>query len=154
MSENDYKPNYEKQEIYARNKKRLKRAMASKFYYEAVFIEYAILEDRTESILRLAGVSTVKNNGDPIGLAAKLNKIRDNKAYQVPYIKKRLTNDLIEEVRDWKKIRDQLIHDLMNSNVKETELEAIATNGKKLTDVFGNKVKSVKNYFIKTGGSK
>ena len=39
-------PNYEKQEIYKSIKANLKKAMTSGFYYQAIFIEYAIVEDR------------------------------------------------------------------------------------------------------------
>lgn len=34
---------------------RLKKAMAAQFYLEAIFIEYAVMEDRLESILRQIG---------------------------------------------------------------------------------------------------
>ncbi len=44
---------YEKQELYARLKGKLKRALAAEFWYEACMIEYAIIEDRTSSILKL-----------------------------------------------------------------------------------------------------
>ena len=35
---------------------RLKKAMAAQFFLEAIFIEYAVMEDRLESILRHSGV--------------------------------------------------------------------------------------------------
>ena len=43
-----------KYENYKEQFKRLNRALANGFNLEAMFIEYAILEDRTESILRHA----------------------------------------------------------------------------------------------------
>ena len=36
--------------------KRLNKALANGFNLEAMFIEYAIMEDRTESVLRHAGL--------------------------------------------------------------------------------------------------
>ena len=44
--------NMQKYENYKEQFKRLNRALASGFSLEAIFISYAILEDRTESILR------------------------------------------------------------------------------------------------------
>ena len=40
--------NIEKKEKYSNLMSRLKRATDNEYYYEAIFIEYAILEDRTE----------------------------------------------------------------------------------------------------------
>jgi hypothetical protein len=41
--------NMQKYENYKEQMNRLKKAMANAFYLEALFIEYAIMEDRTES---------------------------------------------------------------------------------------------------------
>ena len=139
----------EKQQEYAKKKIKLKKALQSKFFFEAIFIEYAIFEDRAESVLFSAGIKTTNKQGNPLGLSAKLNKIKDRETFQKKYIKKRLSNDLIEEIRVWKEIRDGLIHDLMNSQLREDELESTAIKGKELMDKFDSGVKSVKNYFIK-----
>ena len=48
--------NTQKYENYREQFNRLKRALTSKFYLEAIFIEYTIIEDRTESILHHAGM--------------------------------------------------------------------------------------------------
>lgn len=53
---------------------RLKKAMANRFLLEALFIEYAVIEDRTESILRHAGVFNPEKHDT---LARKLNRISD-----------------------------------------------------------------------------
>ena len=45
-----------KQHKYSEMMTKLKRATYEEYYYEAIFIEYAILEDRTESILKHANV--------------------------------------------------------------------------------------------------
>ena len=52
--ENEVISNQQKYENYRDQFKRLNKAVASGFNLEAVFIEYAIIEDRTESILRHA----------------------------------------------------------------------------------------------------
>lgn len=47
--------NQQKNEDYREQQMRLDRALKEQFYLEAIFIEYAILEDRLEAILRHAG---------------------------------------------------------------------------------------------------
>ena len=66
--------NIEKKEKYSNLMSRLKRATDNEYYYEAIFIEYAILEDRTESLLKHAGKKFQENNGNPFKISKKLNK--------------------------------------------------------------------------------
>ncbi len=47
--------NMQKYENYREQMGRLKRAIREHFYLEAIFIEYAILEDRLEAVFRHAG---------------------------------------------------------------------------------------------------
>ena len=47
--------NQQKYENYTEQFRRLNKALANGFNLEAMFIAYAIMEDRTESILRHAG---------------------------------------------------------------------------------------------------
>ena len=47
--------NIQKYENYREQFIRLKKALDLKFFLEAIFIEYTIIEDRTESISRHAG---------------------------------------------------------------------------------------------------
>ena len=54
MAEKTLSDNLQKHENYREQFVRLKKALTSKFYLEAIFIEYSIIEDRTESILRHA----------------------------------------------------------------------------------------------------
>lgn len=48
----DQADNYLKYENYKEQNERLTRALKNHFYLEAIFIEYSILEYRTEAILR------------------------------------------------------------------------------------------------------
>ena len=47
--------NNQKYNNYREQFKRLDRSLKNEFYLEALFIEYAIIEDRTESVLKHAG---------------------------------------------------------------------------------------------------
>ena len=86
--------NIEKKEKYSNLMSRLKRATDNEYYYEAIFIEYAILEDRTESLLKHAGKKFQENNGNPFKISKKLNKLKSEKEFQTSYIRKHLTEEL------------------------------------------------------------
>lgn len=66
--------NWLKHSNYSEQMGRLKKAMAYRFYLEALFIEYAVIEDRTESILRHAGVFNPEKHDK---LWKKLNRIEE-----------------------------------------------------------------------------
>lgn len=139
----------EKRNQYAILMSKLKKAVYNEFYYEAVFIEYAILEDRTESVLKHAGVTYQKNNGYSLEISKKLNKIKSNKIFQDKYIKKHITDELIDNITEWKNNRDKLIHALVKNNYDYDELKRIALTGECLVYRFTNKSKLVNNYLDK-----
>ena len=56
----DQPDNQQKYENYRAQSRRLASALRSGFYLEAVFIEYAIIEDRLESALTHAGAFNPK----------------------------------------------------------------------------------------------
>ena len=109
-----------KQEQYARQKVRLKQALKHSFFYEAVWIEYAMFEDRTTSIIKHLNHRTTNRRGNPLKLSEKLNMINDDPTFQESYIKKRLPRELIEQIRLWKEKRDQLVHDLIVEQIDDT----------------------------------
>ncbi len=132
-------------DAYASQKMRLKRALASGFYFEAIVIEYAIFEDRSESALRHAGLKTTDSKGYPKSLNNKLNIINDSKQFQDSFSKKRLSRELIEQIRTWKEQRDDIIHKLMKMAPDIDKVEKVARDGNDLVILFDNKVKSVNN---------
>ena len=76
MSEIKLSPNIQKQLNYREQFKRLDKALNNNFYLEALFIEYAIMEDRTESILRYEGNEIKVKEGSFISINRKLDKIK------------------------------------------------------------------------------
>ena len=52
----DLAENMQKYENYRDMNVRLKRALKGGFYLEAVFIEYGIIEDRLDSVLRYGAI--------------------------------------------------------------------------------------------------
>lgn len=141
-----------KYEAYKSMKKNLMKAMKAEFYYQAIFIEYAIIEDRCESVLRHAGVKTTeknKNGEQIISLEKKLNKMEKNPMFAIPYVRKRITLDLISDIRNWKKERNDLVHDLAKIPYNPESLKDIAVKGVIIINTLDNKVKSVNRYHDK-----
>lgn len=92
-------PNYEKQATYAERKTQLKKAMKSGFYFESIFLEYAIMEDRTESVLRHAGgIKLVNSRNQPLKLSEKITRIRSGKSFAEIFVRQRLTLELLDRV--------------------------------------------------------
>lgn len=139
----------EKYEAYKAMKNSLSRAMRAGFYYEAIFIEYAILEDRCLSCLEHAGMKCVDKRGWEIKLSTKLNKMRSGRAFANPYVRKRITQELIGEVDAWKRERDRLIHALARVRYDDASVRDVAERGQELVRVVDNKVRSVNRYFLR-----
>ena len=122
--------NIQKYENYRAQFKRLNRAMKEQFYLEAIFIVYAILEDRTESILRYEG-NDIKPKGDrKPGIAQKLSKIRTIARGKKSLPNKYFSDELIDRIITWKNNRDRMIHALLKQQLSTEELARIAEEGK------------------------
>lgn len=143
--------NMEKYEAYRSMMINLSKAMRLGFYYEAIFIEYAVIEDRCASALRHAGVKYKDSKEREIKLSQKLDKMRSHRAFVIPYVRKRITLELLDQITDWKRERDSLIHALARISYNPESVKAIAENGQELVRILDNKVKSVNSYYKKIG---
>jgi len=127
---NNIVSNYQKYENYKEQAVRLKKAINSKFYLEALFIEYAIIEDRFESALRHSGV--IIGGGKYVGLNRKLSKMeavaREKKSLANKYFKP----ELFESVKLWKEERNRLMHALMKQSLTTEELQNLSEKGQLL----------------------
>lgn len=122
--------NVEKQNNYRVQFDRLKKAMANAFYLEAVFIEYAIMEDRTESILSYEGNEIVpKNDREHISFARKKNKIQKLSERKGSIIGKYFSDDFLDQVFDWVNGRNAIIHALLKKKITDEELLEFAMQG-------------------------
>lgn len=128
--------NAQKHENYREQFNRLKRALASEFYLEAIFIEYTIIEDRTESILRHAGkwdAYIKKLKGRAPTLNSKTNYIKIQSDSGDKLLKKYFSDSLLEEILVWKEERNRLIHALLKQTLTTEEVSEIAHTGERLT---------------------
>lgn len=131
--------NYKKNEKYSDLMEKLKKSVEQEFYYESIFIIYAVLEDRTESILKHANIEIKKDNNRSLTLNEKLNKISKENIFEQEYIKKHLSEDLIKQIHNWKNKRNVLIHDLVNVEYNNEEIKELAIEGYNLLKIINNK---------------
>jgi len=137
--------NYEKRDRYALLNENLDKALKNEFYYEAIFIEHAILEDRIESLLRHAKIVYPGK----ILLGAKMNYVDNEDVFKDEYVLKHIDKSLMQEVRDWKKMRNDLVHDLVNCSYDDEDVKDVALVGKDVIRKFAGKSTLVNKYFDK-----
>ena len=129
--------NQQKYENYHEQCKRLNRALASGFNLEALFIEYALMEDRTESVLKHAGMwdayikSRKGRNGNIDSKLRYIMKLAENKSC---LLHKFFADDLLQQILDWKDERNRLIHALLKQEFAHNEITNLAVRGKELSD--------------------
>ena len=103
-----------------------------------MFIEYAILEDRTESILR-HGVYwdsyLKKRKGKDPTISTKISYIQGKANADDKLLSKYFSDDLLDRVLAWKDERNRLIHALLKQQLTNDDVIAIATDGNELVRI-------------------
>ena len=139
----DKTENQLKYENYREQFKRLNSAMNNGFNLEAMFIEYAILEDRTESILRHAEKweAYLKKRGKygPT-LSSKIEYIQKQmESNRKDLLNRYFSVELLKMILDWKESRNRLIHALLKQQLEHNEISELAAEGKLLVDELRNR---------------
>lgn len=127
--------NQQKYENYREQFRRLNQALNSGFNLEAIFIEYAIMEDRTESILRHAALweAYVKSRkGHEPALATKIGYIQKAAENKKSVLHKFFSDELLSEILHWKDERNRLIHALLKQQLAHNEVSDLAMQGNAL----------------------
>ena len=137
--------NLEKRDKYAELMKKLDEATSNEYYYEAIFIEYAIFEERTRSLFQHAKIPYKKDNKE-YSIDKKLKTIKTNKIFQDNYIKKHLEQELIDNIIEWKNERNKLMHNIINANYENEQVKILSLNGECLAKRLNNKSKLVNRY--------
>ena len=126
-----------KYENYKEQFARLKSALNSGFNLEAMFIEYAIIEDRTESILHHADKWEAylrSRKGRQVTLDSKIKYIQKIAEQKRSMPNRYFSGDLLDRVLEWKEDRNRLIHALMKQQLAHGEIGEVAAQGKSLAD--------------------
>lgn len=131
-----------KYENYREQCKRLDSALKRGFYLEAIFIEYTIMEDRTESILRHAGKwdAYIKSRkGREPSIDSKVRYIRKTAENRKDLLHRYFSDGLLSDVLNWKEERNRLIHALLKQQLEHGEIGTFAEKGKQLADTLKNR---------------
>ena len=127
--------NEQKQANYTEQFRRLKLALKNGFNLEAMFIEYAILEDRTESILLHADLwdAYIKSRkGREPNIDSKIKYIQKRAENKKDPLHKYFADDLLDRVLAWKEERNRMIHALLKQQLTEEDVTRIASEGNDL----------------------
>jgi hypothetical protein len=141
--------NMEKYNIYRSMHDNLSKAMKAGFYYQAIFIEYAILEDRLTSVLKYSQVPYLNRNGREINISDKIKRILEAEELSASFVKKRLSEELMQMTKEWIARRNDLIHHLANIPYDNEAVKLVAEDGAELCRQIKNKTDSVNNYLKK-----
>ena len=111
--------NVEKQDTYTKIKKQLQIALRNEFYFEAICIEYAIIEDRMASVLKHCNICKDPYNKK---LSNKLSSIEMQHGKGHKVISKKIDVKMIADIRKWKEERNDVIHRSCNHMYNKEEL--------------------------------
>ena len=135
MEEEVLSPNMQKFHNYRNQFSRLDKALKEEFYLEAIFIAYAIIEDRTESILRHTGkweAYEKSRRGRGATLDSKITYIQKMAEEKKSLCNQYLADGTLQQIREWKEERNRMIHALLKQNLSDGELAALAQAGSDL----------------------
>ena len=132
--------NEQKYENYRAQMGRLTHAIKEHFFLEAMFIEYAIMEDRCESILAHAGVF---NHEKHVTITRKVRRL-EALCQSNEIARKYFSQELLESILVWKEKRNHFIHALMKQTFTGKELEAFVMEGQTIIKTLSSKSTSFK----------
>lgn len=127
---------------YKEQFKRLNKALVNGFNLEAIFIEYAIMEDRTESILRHGGYWDAylkKLKGRDPAITSKIRYIQGKANSGDKLLHKHFSDDMLEQIIAWKDERNRLIHALLKQQLAHNEVAELAEQGNELVKELRNR---------------
>lgn len=148
-------PNMQKYYNYREQITRLKKAMNQSFYLEAIFIEYAVMEDRLESILRHAGVWKDPKEGErPKGIEWKIRKAEKVAEEKKSLAHRYFDESLFNRIDEWRQGRNPLTHVLMKLHLHTEDLQTMAEEGFDIVRILCSKCTSYKRAMEKQDLSK
>lgn len=137
--------NMQKYYNYREQMGRLKKALRDGFLLEAVFIEYAVMEDRTEAILRYEGNSIKpKDPKSFISIEKKLNKIKTIAREKKSLANRYFGDELADDILKWKNERNSLIHAMIKRKLSTEDIEAVAFKGEELVNKLNKRSQNYK----------
>lgn len=130
----------QKHETYKMLMGRLKVAIDKEFWYEAIFLEYAMLEDRLHSVI-IHGGETINNR-----MIDNIKKVRKMVEKQRSGIGKYFDGEILNEVNDWRDKRNGLVHSLATKEYDNDQVKKVAQDGHDIIKRFSNKTTNYRRY--------
>ena len=121
----------EKQAVYIVLNERLSNAMRKGFWFEACMIEYAIMEDRTSSILAHARVKKNAYSKD-LKMRPKLRSITAQIEQKHKIVSKKVSPATIAAIGVWIDKRNDAVHRACIRRYSEDEMRELAEEGREL----------------------
>ena len=156
MEETTLSPNMQKFYNYQTQFSRLNKALNAEFYLEAIFIAYAIIEDRTESILRHTGkweAYEKSRRGRSGTLDSKIRYIQKMAEEKGSLCNRYLADGTLQRIWEWKEERNRMIHALLKQTLADGELAALAHTGKELASNLRTKANNLNRAIQKAASS-
>lgn len=115
--------------------------MKNQFYFEATMIEYAVIEDKVDSLFS-AHNCKIKNK-----LKQNLETMKTSHIFNEKFIHERITIDLIEKIDEWRMERNSVVHDLFKEKILEVDFKNVAEQGFEPQRILDNKVSSINRHY-------
>jgi hypothetical protein len=142
--------NMQKYANYREQMTRLSKAIKAEFYLEAIFIEYAIIEDRLESVLRHSGKFNPEKHNTMDKKLKRVEEMQRAKTGSKVLLRKYISDELKDSIYQWKKVRNDLIHALMKQSLHTADLQKLAMEGQAIVKTLNSKVSSYNRALKKT----
>lgn len=144
-----------KSKLYKDLMARMDLALLEEFYMEACWIQYAIVEDRINSVIR----HSYPKNGEEFlktfrGLDRKFDHIRDKIHPADEDCVKTINKDLLKRLVRWKDKRNTLMHEIADTDNLarvQAQLKKLAPEGKNLVNELSAKVWKYKKLVARRG---
>lgn len=133
--------NMQKYANYREQMSRLNKALNARFYLEAIFIEYAVMEDRLESVLRHSGKWNPKPD-EHISIDRKCRNVAKLAEEKKGLARRYFSAELTDGILEWKEKRNKMIHALLKQSLHTEDLQSIAEEGHQLVKTLCSKVTS------------
>ena len=136
--------NNEKWAVYKDIHRGLKKALVLGFDIQAIVYEYAILEDRIDSILRYFNRTVPSNDR---GLNKRINILRSG--IKDKLLRKYIKIELLDLIEKWAESRNEIIHALAKKPFTDIQFKTIALEGDALIKSLSRKSTLLKKAIIK-----
>jgi hypothetical protein len=145
-----------KRTTYKQTIARLDEALGKQFFLEASWIEYAIFEDRCNSLLeKTGGLIPPSRNGIPPSINKKLTVLKERTSGD-PFLSSTSEfPDILRDVRNWKNRRNTIMHSLVDvarswNNINQ-DAKQLAIDGRALLGRFSSATMKVRKKYKKAG---